>query len=241
MNRMARFLALVGSSMAVSGCGGYHAVVNSFAPDKQPSAVQMAEYQPKADGKSPFCEVPPPPVPPITEVYMVMPEEGDKVGTVDVIFKDGKNAVLHGDYSAMTLAGEEQKAFVGNEKQMRELFGPAVDALPKAPIAATLYFLLGKDELTAESRAEAENIYRSFVERQVPEILIVGHTDTVGPAKRNQSLSLKRAEKVRQSLIKLGVPAESIQISGKGERDLLVKTPDNTKEPKNRRVDINVR
>lgn len=243
MSRMSKALLLLLISMGITGCAGYSSVVNSFAPAKQPSEVQIAAYQPKdTAGKSPFCEEPPKPLPPaVTEVYMVMPEEGGKVGTVDVIFKDGKNAVLHGDYSAMSLAGEEQKAFVGNQAQMRELFGSAVDALPKPPIAATLYFLLGKDELTAESKAEAENIYRSFVERQAPEILIVGHTDTVGPAKRNQTLSVKRAEKVRKSLIKLGVPAASIQISGKGERELLVKTPDNTKEPKNRRVDINVR
>lgn len=241
MSRMGKALLLLLVSMGITGCASYSSVVNSFAPAKQPSEVQIAAHQPieGTAGKSPFCEETPPPA--VTEVYMVMPEEGGKVGTVDVIFKDGKNAVLHGDYSAMSLAGEEQKAFVGNQTQMRELFGSAVDALPKPPIAATLYFLLGKDELTAESKAEAENIYRSFVERQAPEILIVGHTDTVGPAKRNQTLSVKRAEKVRKSLIKLGVPAASIQIIGKGERELLVITPDNTKEPKNRRVDINVR
>lgn len=241
MRRAALCLAMAGS---LSGCMGYHGMVNSFAPEKQTAQAVLPSYAGKpADAKSPFCEVPSTPVEPakVTEVYMVMPEEGGKVGTVDVIFNDGKSAVLHGPYSAMSLAGDEQKAFVGNETQMREMFGTAVSALPKAPIAATLYFLLGKDELTTESRAEAENIYRSFIERQAPEILIVGHTDTLGSSKSNLALSLKRAEKVRKSLIALGVPAESIQVVGKGEQELLVQTPDNKKEPKNRRVDINVR
>jgi len=240
---MRRAVLCAAMVMSLSGCMGYHGFMNSFAPEKQPSQALLPVYAApdRAGAKSPFCEEPPKPAAKVTEVYMVMPEEGGKVGTVDVILGEGKSAVLHGPYSAMSLAGEEQKAFVGNEAQMREMFGSALGALPKAPVAATLYFLLGKDELTTESRAEAENIYRSFLERQAPEILIVGHTDTLGSKKHNLKLSLKRAEKVRQSLIGLGVPAESIRIVGKGEEELLVRTPDNTKEPKNRRVDINVR
>jgi outer membrane protein OmpA-like peptidoglycan-associated protein len=228
-------------ALSLGGCASYSSMVNSFAPPKQQSQVQLTSYQPSGE-KSPFCEVPPQPVPPakVTEVYMVMPEKG-KEGTVDVIFNDGQGVTLHGDYSSMSLAGQDKKAFTGNEKQMRELFGAAVDALPPAPMSATLYFLLGKDELTPESKAEAEKIYQTFVERQSPEIWVIGHTDTVGPAGRNQALSLKRAEKVRQSLIKLGVPADSIRVEGRGEHDLLVKTPDNTKEPRNRRAEINVR
>lgn len=239
MKRVALCIAMAGS---LSGCMGYHGMVNSFAPEKQPAEAVLPVYAGKEAGTpSPFCEVPPKPPAKVTEIYMVMPEEGGKVGTVDVVFTGGKNAVLNGPYSAMSLAGDEQKAFVSNEAQMREIFGSAVGALPKPPVAATLYFLLGKDELTTESRAEAEKIYRSFLERQAPEILIIGHTDTLGSSKHNLALSLKRAEKVRKSLMELGVPAESIQVVGKGEQELLVQTPDNKKEPKNRRVDINVR
>lgn len=172
---------------------------------------------------------------------MVMPEEGPKEGTVAVTFTDGREVVLHGDYSAMSLAGDDKKTYVADRAEMQKTFGTAVSALPPAPFSATLYCLLGKDELTPESKAEAEKIYGDFVKRQAPEIFIVGHTDTVGSSSHNQKLSIKRAEKVRQSLINLGVPAEGIQVSGRGESDLLVKTPDNTKEPKNRRVEINVR
>lgn len=172
---------------------------------------------------------------------MVMPEDGGKAGTVAVTFNDGKEAVLHGDYSAMTLAGDERKAYVGDQAELLKTFGAAVTSLPKAPMSATLYFILGTDELTPESKAEAEKIYGEFVERQVPEVWVIGHTDTVGSEALNQALSVRRAEKVRQSLIKLGVPAESIHASGRGEHDLLVKTPNNTKEPKNRCAEINVR
>lgn len=244
MSNIVKSLVLSGALMAISGCATYSGMVNSFAPPKQKSEVTIASSAPleKSEAKSPFCPVPPPkPVPPIAEVYMVMPEDGGKAGTVDVTFNDGKEVTLHGDYSAMSLAGDEKTPYVGDQAQLLKTFGSAVTSLPKAPTTAILYFVLGKDELTAESKAEAEKIYKEFVERQVPEVWVIGHTDTVGPASKNQTLSLKRAEKVRQSLIKLGVPAENIHVSGKGEHDLLVNTPDNTKEPKNRCAEINVR
>lgn len=240
MKNSLRICALLWLAISLPGCGSYSKMVNSFAPPKQKSAL-TDQYDASADklaGASPFCLKPEQKV---QEIYMVMPEDGDKVGTVDVIFNDGNEAVLHGDYSAMYLAGDEKKAFLGNESQLKEMFGVAVGALPKAPKTSLLYFLLGADELTPESKKDAELIYSDFAGRDAPEVLIVGHTDTTGPSARNETLSLKRAERVRKHLIARGVTATNIQISGMGERNLLVKTPDNRKEPKNRRVEITIR
>ncbi len=245
MIKTATLLALMGSLLGVSGCAGYSNMVNAFAPPRQKSEVVLAAACPtgKTPWKSPFC--PEPPIPPklvsIQEIYMVMPEGGGKAGTVAVSFNDGKEVMLHGDYSAMSLAGDERRAYVGDQAQLEATFGSAIKALPKPPMSATLYFLLGKDVLTPASAADAEKVYAEFAARQVPEIWVIGHTDSVGKAPLNQTLSLKRAEKIRQSLIRLGVPAQSIQASGRGESELLVPTPDNTKEPKNRRVEISVR
>jgi outer membrane protein OmpA-like peptidoglycan-associated protein len=240
------FCAVMAVLFGVTGCAGYSNVVNSFAPPRQKSDIVIVagDSLEISSEKSELCVEPPAPpqkAAPIEEVYMVMPEGGGKVGTVAVTFNDGREVVLHGDYSAMSLAGDETKAYVGDQAQLQSTFGAAVSALPKAPMSATLYFLLGKDELTPESKADADRIYSDFVSRQAPEVWVVGHTDTVGSTAHNQKLSVKRAEKVRKNLIKLGVSAESIQATGRGETDLLVVTPDNTKEPKNRRVEISVR
>lgn len=241
MRDAAKIFALLGLLMGMSGCASYSALINSGAPatPRSDMVAEVGATAQKSSGKSPFCAAPPPV--PISEVYMVMPEDGGKAGTVAVTFNDGREVVLHGDYSAMSLAGDASKAYVADQAQMQETFGTAVAALPKAPLSATLYFLLGKDELTPDSKQDADRVYADFVKRQAPEVLIVGHTDTVGSAAANQKLSVKRAEKVRQSLIGLGVSSESIQAAGRGENDLLVATPDNTQEPKNRRVEINVR
>ncbi|MCB1650432.1 MAG: OmpA family protein [Alphaproteobacteria bacterium] len=69
-------------------------------------------------------------------------------------------------------------------------------------------------------------------------INVVGHTDTSGSVKYNQRLALKRANMVKDALVKRGVDPAIIMIDAKGESELLVETPDNVREPANRRVNI---
>lgn len=70
------------------------------------------------------------------------------------------------------------------------------------------------------------------------QIVVNGHTDTVGSARFNMELSKKRANAVRQELIDRGIAVEKIQAFGFGETDLKVKTKNGMKEQANRRVEI---
>ena len=72
----------------------------------------------------------------------------------------------------------------------------------------------------------------------IKQVIVIGHTDTSGGEKYNKKLSLKRANAVRTALISHGVPAKNIRAEGHGKSDLLVKTPDNVREPQNRRAQI---
>ncbi len=66
---------------------------------------------------------------------------------------------------------------------------------------------------------------------------IEGHTDTVGSAALNKALSEHRAEAVVEYLTsKYNVSPSRLQAVGMGEQGLLVPTPDQTPEPRNRRV-----
>ena len=67
-------------------------------------------------------------------------------------------------------------------------------------------------------------------------LYVVGHTDTVGSAKYNLGLSLKRAQAIA-AWFRIGAPDLPIAYEGFGEQALRVPTPDNTSEPRNRRVD----
>ena len=68
---------------------------------------------------------------------------------------------------------------------------------------------------------------------------IEGHTDTVGSPAYNQALSQRRAEAVAAYLEQnFAIPATRLQAVGMGEEGLLVSTPPQTAELRNRRVQV---
>jgi outer membrane protein OmpA-like peptidoglycan-associated protein len=128
-----------------------------------------------------------------------------------------------------------------SESEVKAVFGPALAAQPARPVSFYLYFLADTDEFTPESKQVVTQIFAEIARRPAPEIVIIGHTDRVGPVPYNDALSLRRAERVREELLKLGIPRVRISVAGRGERELEVSTADEVSEPRNRRVEINVR
>jgi outer membrane protein OmpA-like peptidoglycan-associated protein len=128
-----------------------------------------------------------------------------------------------------------------SEADVKRLFGDALAALPPAPRYFTLHFRFESDALTEESTALVPEILSTVKGLSVPEVVVVGHTDTMGDPRANLALGLKRAISVRDILVKAGLASSTIEVTSHGEADLLVKTPDNTPEPRNRRVEITVR
>ena len=72
----------------------------------------------------------------------------------------------------------------------------------------------------------------------IKKFIIVGHTDSLGTKEYNMNLSIKRAETVKDILLKLAIKEENIEILGKGENDLKIKTVDGIAHPANRRAEI---
>ena len=67
---------------------------------------------------------------------------------------------------------------------------------------------------------------------------VAGFTDTEGGVAYNQALSVRRANAVRDGLVRNGVPAQAVTIIGEGEMGLLVPTGDQVRYPSNRRAAI---
>jgi outer membrane protein OmpA-like peptidoglycan-associated protein len=128
-----------------------------------------------------------------------------------------------------------------SDSEIHRIFGDALSALPPAAQRFTLYFRFESDELTEDSRLKVPDILQAIKNHPVPELLVVGHTDTTGTTPANFDLGLKRAEMVRGVLIDAGLDGSAIKVTSHGETDLLVSTADDTFEPRNRRVDISVR
>lgn len=180
-----------------------------------------------------------PAAPPQTVV--VLPGPDGRVGAV-VVQRNGEETVLNTAYSTSRIGadGAENRAAMRDSEVKRE-FGTALAALPPRPVSFALYFVSGKDELTPESKVELRKALAELKRRAVPDIVVIGHTDTVGGQTHNDQLSLARAERVRKALVAQGLPAERIVIAGRGERELLVRTANGVAEPRNRRVEVNVR
>ena len=72
-------------------------------------------------------------------------------------------------------------------------------------------------------------------------LVVTGHTDRSGPAAYNLGLSQRRAAAVASALESKGVSASVLEVSGRGEAEPKVATPDGEQNPTNRRVEITVK
>jgi outer membrane protein OmpA-like peptidoglycan-associated protein len=174
------------------------------------------------------------------ELFAVVPARDGHVGAIVVRGPQGEQ-VVNSAFGAVRIAGASQTPSILDASQVREMFGDTIDALPGTPTSFTLYFLEGKDELTVESQAQLEDVFAELKRRPLPDIVVIGHTDTVGALDFNDRLSRARAERMRELLVERGLPADRIQAAGRGKRELLIPTDDNVSEQRNRRVEINVR
>lgn len=174
-------------------------------------------------------------------LFAVVPGADGHVGAL-VVHTERGDRVIDSAYGAQRLRRDGTvEAAVLTAADVRRDFGGTLDALPGKPATFTLYFLEGRDELTPESRSEMEKVFGELKRRPLPDIVVIGHTDTVGGLAFNDRLSLARAERLREMMIGLGIPPARIAAAGRGKRELLVPTEDSVSEPRNRRVEINVR
>jgi len=174
-------------------------------------------------------------------LFAVIPANDGHVGSI-VVTQGSQTRVINSAYAAQRLGADGSlTAATLTEAEVKEAFGPTLAALPGKPATFLLYFLEGKDELTPESKIELEKVFAELKRRPLPDIVVIGHTDTMGSLPFNDRLSLARAERLREMMIELGIPAERITAAGRGKRELLVPTDDMVSEARNRRVEINVR
>ena len=174
-------------------------------------------------------------------LFVVVPSSDGHVGKI-VVRHGAETRVIDTAWSGQRVTGEGTvEAAKLSEAQVLQEFGATLSALPGRPTSFMLYFLEGKDELTTESQEELERVFAELKRRPLPDIVVIGHTDTVGGLTYNDKLSLARAERMREMMVGLGIPEDRVQAAGRGKRELLVPTEDNISEPRNRRVEINVR
>ena len=161
--------------------------------------------------------------------------------TAVLVTHGSRQVLLNQPYAGARIARLATEAYVTDAKEVQARYGTALAAQPLAPAQFTLFFIENKDELTEESKKVVDGVFAEIARRPVPDVLIIGHTDTVANDAVNDALSRQRAEVVRNAFVARGLAADKVTVIGRGKRELAVPTGDGVPEPRNRRVEILVR
>ena len=172
--------------------------------------------------------------------YVVLLENPDGT-TGQVVVKGNKGEqIIDKARQGVALDGATPPAPI-DEVKFKKDFSEAMAARPALPDHFLLYFESGGTRLTVDSVAMLGKIIEAASRRPAVDMSIIGHTDTAGKAELNEALALKRANEVAGILKDKGLKVHALTVESHGERNLLVQTPDETPEPRNRRVEISIR
>jgi outer membrane protein OmpA-like peptidoglycan-associated protein len=101
-----------------------------------------------------------------------------------------------------------------------------------------LKFEFDKADLRPEDRELLSRIAGIILTSHDYTISVNGHTDDVGSGAYNQTLSERRAQAVRDYLVKAGLPAQILTVQGHGKSLPLVRGTSDAARAKNRRVEL---
>lgn len=181
--------------------------------------------------------------PTLPRSYVVLvPDADGAVGEVIVSGQKGQQVLKRSGQVAGT-DGAAVGLTLGTDQLSAE-FGEAKAAQPARPEHFMLYFISGGTRLTTESEilfAEILSRWTSRDQRAVTEVVVIGHTDTVGSAEGNTVLSMQRAQAVVDQLRAAGIKPSALTLESHGEKHPLVPTKDGVPEPRNRRVQVTIR
>jgi OmpA-OmpF porin, OOP family len=103
-----------------------------------------------------------------------------------------------------------------------------------------VFFDFDKSNLTAEATQVVQQAVQTAKTSGMVRVVVTGHTDTVGSMAYNQRLSERRAQSVKDEMVREGLGANDITTVGRNFSDPLVRTGPGVREPQNRRALIDL-
>lgn len=150
---------------------------------------------------------------------------------------------LNGKYA--NVIPTELKAKPKQEVKVEE---PKVVEQPKVDISAMkqkakialrgVNFASGKAELLASSSVQLDEVVQGLLDNPEVVVEISGHTDNVGKPKKNEKLSLDRANSVKVYLLSKGVKPEQVQVKGYGPNKPVASNKTAEGKAQNRRIEM---
>jgi len=175
-------------------------------------------------------------------VVLLPGENGAKTGAVAVLTDSGRTAtVIDKAYSDARVGSDGATVSTTSAAVVAREHGVLLKTLPRPPKSYVLYFREGTTDMIPKSRQLLPQIFADVAARPGADVQVVGHTSTLGSHAYNDALSQKRAREIADMLIGRGLDPKLVRAVGRGERELLVATPDGVRNAMNRRVEVMVR
>ena len=173
--------------------------------------------------------------------YVVLVESPDGSTGAIVVDSGRGGQLVNRKNQGVAMRGWNAAPFDVEAAQLQADFAAAQDAQPALPVRYQLYFRMGETSLTPESAGAIPMVLDDVRRRGAAAVSVIGHTDTVGDDSVNERLGLMRAQSIAALLQQTGLQALEMNVVSHGKRNLLVPTADNVAEPRNRRVEVNIR
>ncbi|NOZ60363.1 MAG: OmpA family protein [Calditrichaeota bacterium] len=172
---------------------------------------------------------------------------------------DGRNAILSGEVDSDELSAKaaaliaeipgvrkvSNLAAVKPQQKIESAQATETTAMEDALVALknslaklSIHFDTNSDKISSIFNNVIDQIAQLLKKYQREKIEIIGHADSRGTEEYNQKLSLKRASSVKSVLVKNGIDASRLLVSGKGESDPIADNATAEGMAKNRRVEF---
>jgi len=159
------------------------------------------------------------------------------------VTNDGAGDCLHTIWWQKDGSCGNQAPAAPEKKQAKAEPAPVAKARPQSAVfnlSSSAAFELSGYELSAEGKAEVKAFSAKLEGHEVDKIVVEGYTDSTGDAAFNQQLSEKRADAVKDEMVKNGVDASLITVIGHGENDPIADNSTRAGRAQNRRVTVSV-
>ncbi len=118
---------------------------------------------------------------------------------------------------------------------------PPEPVIEKITLSAEVRFDFDKSSVRPEGKQELDELVEKLAAyKDVEEIVITGHTDSVGTNAYNQKLSERRANTVMKYLADKGIEKDTMQASGEGELKPAATNGTSAGRQLNRRVELDI-
>lgn len=198
--------------------------------DKQPSALQVIRnYQNAIKGIGGQV------------AYERLPKDGDGGETTLRVATGGKDVWVRLEPGIFSAPTQSYKLWIVEVAAMQQVVtaNKLLDELNKNGfIALYINFDTGKWDLKADGRATVAEIVTMLKGAPALKIAIEGHTDNVGQAAANKSLSEKRAQSVMAAIVAGGIDPKRLSAAGVGQERPIADNRSEEGRAKNRRVEL---